>query len=155
MLEVLKKVGCPDPVVPCPTEQEKQDDTAEFPPPQKKKKTEKNGSSKPVQDKNTGKNGSSKPVQDKNTGKSGSSKPVQDKKQPSKKENLKPLALPQAKETKYSAGSFQEEMRNYVKEQVEAGQSHRDAQASWRASSRRAELLAGLSESELKRRRFK
>ena len=61
----------------------------------------------------------------------------------------------QGEQSSYKAGSFQEEYRKFLNERKAAGESHQNAQKSWAASAKRAELLAGLSESELKRRRFK
>ena len=56
----------------------------------------------------------------------------------------------------YKAGSFNEERMKYIRAlMADEGLSWKDASASWVVSDRRAELLAGMSPSELSRRRFK
>ena len=56
----------------------------------------------------------------------------------------------------YKAGSFNEERMKYIRAlMADEGLSWKDASASWVVSDRRRKLLAGMSPSELSRRRVK
>ena len=54
----------------------------------------------------------------------------------------------------YKPGEYKQARLDYMSDLKEQGWSHAEAIAEWNASTERADLLAGLSQSELKRRRF-
>lgn len=54
----------------------------------------------------------------------------------------------------YKPGSFKCEFEKFVMEKKAEGLTHREAQEAWKNSPLREKLLAGLSESERKKRRF-
>ncbi|CAK9006842.1 unnamed protein product [Durusdinium trenchii] len=72
------------------------------------------------------------------------------------KEKQKPLSLePQPKKKKdLTTGPLYNAFQTYMAAQKEQGMSHKEALQSWMSSMEREKLLFGMSEAELKRRRF-
>ena len=94
-----------------------------------------------------------------NKSKKNKKKPKTMKKVPCAKASPKsPKGQPRKKEgcsAGYKAGSFGEERLKYMRSLMsDKNLSWKDASASWANSARRAELLKGMSPSELSRRRF-
>eukprot|EP00439_Symbiodinium_sp_Y106_P031720 s279_g3.t2 len=90
-----------------------------------------------------------------NSAKSEQKKP-KGKKPKKAKQNKKGPAKGAAKQSEslYRPGEYKDAWKAFVADLKENGRSHKEAQAEWNNSVERAELLAGLSHSELKRRRF-
>ena len=60
----------------------------------------------------------------------------------------------QQQETEYAPKKFQKAQIQYFREQMKANIQHKDALKMWMLSTERADLLRGISESQLKKRRF-
>ena len=78
------------------------------------------------------------------------------KKLSSKKRGQKAKAKSSHKGSKslYKAGDFAKARKQFLQEIRKDGMAYKDAQLAWTNSKQRADLLSGMSEGELKRRRF-
>ena len=54
----------------------------------------------------------------------------------------------------YKPHEYSEARKEFIKEAREGGMSYKESQSAWASSQQRSKLLAGMTEAELKRRRF-
>ena len=91
-------------------------------------------------------------------------KASQKKKKPKPKKKASPKAKnksakkvhanPETEGTAYKAGEYSKLRKAFIAAKKEDGYTYSEANESWKTSGQRAEILAGMTESERKRRRF-